>query len=143
MAGNNTDLVRNRSTDGFIKNFRPGISTSTVTPPCREGRLWFDPNGPSVVGVENWVNITGDYTATLIDQIIYADATGGAITVTLPAMADAPGKVFRIYKDDASGNTVTIDPDGSETINGSSTFVITTHRDTSTIHNNNIEWKII
>jgi len=141
MAGNN--LVRNRSTDGVVKNWRPGISTSTVTPPCREGRLWFDPSGPSVVGTKNWVNITGDYTATLIDQIIYADSTSAGIIVDLPAMADAPGKDFWIYKDDPSGNTITLDPDGSETINGSPTFVITSHRGVAHIHNNNIEWKII
>ena len=62
---------------------------------------------------------TGAYTLTLDDDVITADTSGGAFTITLPATADANGKEYIIIKTDSSSNAVTVDGDGTETINSS------------------------
>lgn len=66
-------------------------------------------------------NADSPYTAGESD-VILADATGGAITVNLLSAPDVVvGDAYRIVKIDGSGNAVTLDGDGSETINGATT----------------------
>lgn len=48
------------------------------------------------------------YTVLLTDGVIMADATGGNITVTLPAAAPAKDRTIRTVKTDAGVNTVTV-----------------------------------
>jgi hypothetical protein len=70
------------------------------------------------------VNKTGNYTITTADagKLIEADSTGGDITITLPTVASAgDGFVISIHKSVAA-NTVTLDGNGSETINGAATL---------------------
>lgn len=67
---------------------------------------------------------TANYTATLTDYYIPVDATSGNITVTLPAASGNAGLTYFIYKTDASANTVIVDGDGTETINGVSTLTL-------------------
>ncbi len=52
------------------------------------------------------------------------DATSGAITATLPAASGVQNQLFSILKIDSSTNAVTIDGNGSETINGALTLVL-------------------
>lgn len=59
----------------------------------------------------------------------------GAITITLPAKAQNVGRML-IIKDalgNASGNNITVDGDGSDTIDGSSTYVINRNGEAVTI----------
>ncbi|MER6778486.1 MULTISPECIES: hypothetical protein [unclassified Streptomyces] len=60
---------------------------------------------------------TSNYTAISFDEDILADATSGAITITLPTAVGRTRPVT-VKKIDASGNPVTIDGAGSETIDG-------------------------
>ena len=66
------------------------------------------------------VSKTANYTLTSDDGIVHADATGSSFTLTLPAAASNMNKVYIISRIDviASTNLVTIDPNGSETIDG-------------------------
>ena len=70
---------------------------------------------------------SANYTVTTGDAgaAITVDASGGARTVTLPPAATA-GEGFKLVvkKADTSSNTVTIDGDGSETIDGATTRVL-------------------
>ena len=60
------------------------------------------------------------YPATLV----LGDTTAGNITVTLPAARTVPG--FRVeIKKLVAANTLTVDGNGSETIDGSATLTIT------------------
>ena len=68
---------------------------------------------------------TGDGFNTA-DYCILADASGAGFTVTLPAVASARDQVFVIKKIDASGNAVTLDANGTETIDGATTQAINT-----------------
>lgn len=50
--------------------------------------------------------VTADVTLALIDQVIYADASAGSITVTIPG--DVAGRQVFIRKTDSSANTVSV-----------------------------------
>lgn len=64
---------------------------------------------------------TLDYDA---QSVLVCDTSSGAITVNLPAIGSNPGKSVTILCTSAS-NDVTIDPDGSETINGTTSATVT------------------
>lgn len=68
--------------------------------------------------------ITSGETLGLGDVNILCDASGGAFTVTLPPAASALRVQYYIMKIEASVNAVTVDADGTETINGALTFVL-------------------
>lgn len=55
------------------------------------------------------------------DSVLLVDASGGAVTVTLPPAAGADARPYYIKKIDSSANAVTIDGDGAETIDGAAT----------------------
>ncbi len=70
------------------------------------------------------VSKTTTYTITSSDDIVTCDASGGAFTVTLPAAASNTGLVLLIKKTDNGTNAVTVDGNGSETIDGSTTIAL-------------------
>jgi len=91
------------------------------------------------------VTKTGDYTALVTDHTIIVDASGGAVTITLPTAAasfeTSNGLILNIKSKD-SANVVTIDGAGSETIDGSTTMTLATH-ESITIQSDGTEWWII
>lgn len=86
---------------------------------------------------------TAAYTLTLSDSICVVDATGGAVTITLPTAASAINRCFYIKKIDASGNAVTVDGDGSETIDGATTASLASQYDSVQVVSDGTEWWII
>ncbi len=63
-----------------------------------------------------------NYTVLTTDRIILADATSGNVTIDLLDVATAiDGYRLIVKRIDSSGNTVTVDGDGSETIDGLTT----------------------
>ncbi|OQW48868.1 MAG: hypothetical protein A4C66_05940 [Nitrospira sp. HN-bin3] len=64
-------------------------------------------------------------TLTEWDDSVDVDTTSGNITVTLPPAASVPGKQYHIKKSVAA-NTLTVDGNGSETIDGAATLAWTT-----------------
>ncbi len=87
--------------------------------------------------------VTAAYTATLADHILFGDANGGAFSITLPAASGNDGLVYRVKKVDSSGNAVTIDGNGSETIDGSTTKVLAAQYDTVEIVCDGSNWFVI
>jgi len=79
---------------------------------------------------------TANYTATANDGTIEVDATSGAVTITLPAVSGAAGRIYVIKKTDASANAVTVDPNASETIDGATTASLASQYSTITIQAN-------
>jgi hypothetical protein len=67
---------------------------------------------------------TANYTATVSDHTILCDASSGGFTITLPAANTCSGRIYVIKKTNASSgvNSVTIDGNGAETIDGSATI---------------------
>jgi hypothetical protein len=66
------------------------------------------------------------YTALDTDTIILCDTTSNAITINLPAASGRDGKFYLIHRKAGTSNTITIDPNGAETINGSATLAVAT-----------------
>lgn len=86
------------------------------------------------------VNKTANYTATSSDHTITCDATSGNVTITLPAASTSTGRVYHIKKIDASGNSVIIDGNASETIDGATTQTTTVQWHTMSIQSNGTAW---
>jgi len=86
---------------------------------------------------------TDDYAADK-EMVILVDASTGNKTITLPAAASSPGKVFYIKKTDTTGNRVTIRGNvSSETIDDGKTYEITVPYTCITVLCNGTEWWII
>jgi hypothetical protein len=85
-------------------------------------------------------NTDSPYTASVDDEIIIADTSSGNITINLPAIAGlADSKKYTVIKSD-SANTVTVDGDSGETIDGLLTKPITAQYDTLEIVPDGTEW---
>lgn len=74
-------------------------------------------------GFTNVVNVSSDYVASA-GEFVLGDASGGSINVTLPGPKD--GAEVAVKKISDSGNSVTIQTPGSETIDASSGISLTT-----------------
>lgn len=86
---------------------------------------------------------TTPITALVTDQLILADATAGAITINLVAVASAAGKTLTVIKTDSSGNAVTLDGNASETINGSTTHALAAQYNRVRVFCNGTQWLIL
>lgn len=81
----------------------------------------------------NVTTLTANYTATYGDVYFDCDTTAGNITITLPAAADSFGKKFAFKKITSDANTVVIDGNASETIDGATTKTLSAQNDSLTI----------
>ncbi len=71
------------------------------------------------------VSATGTMTLTYPLTLILVDTGAGSVTLTLPRAQTVPG--FRVeVKKLTAANTLTLDADGSETIDGAATLAWTT-----------------
>jgi len=88
---------------------------------------------------------SADYTVVAADhrKLILVDATSDPVTITLLAVASA-GDDFEVAveKVDASGNAVTVDGDGTETINGATTRTLTNQYDVETYRCDGSVWHV-
>jgi hypothetical protein len=55
-----------------------------------------------------------DATLGVHDQVVIVDSGDEAVTITLPNVGEAAGKVFTITANDGDGNTVTIEDNADE-----------------------------
>lgn len=102
-------------------------------------------------GVTSWrhqekaLSKTADYTATQDETLILCDATGGVFTITLPPVASSTGKRYTIKKiaSDTGLNQITIDADGSETIDGATTTRVDTFGETVTLVCDGSTWSVV
>ncbi len=80
------------------------------------------------------------YTALASDHAIFADTDGGAITINLPAGVD--GTEYKIKNCGTSGNDVTVDGDGGETVDFDLTQTVSDGEAIQTIFESTEEWQI-
>lgn len=92
-----------------------GVGGLSLNTPFRGTTIW----GTAVV------TKTGAYTTTASDQVILCDATSATFTITLISAVSFPGKSYSIKRMSAANN-VTVDANGSQTIDGALTKVLTT-----------------
>ena len=91
---------------------------------------------------------TANYTLITVDYTVLVDASGGAVTITLPPAASAyssatkVGNIYNVKRIDSSGNAVTVDGNGAN-IDGSPTLSIPTQWMSFTFQSNGTAWLII
>jgi hypothetical protein len=76
-------------------------------------------------------------------SVLTVDASASTRIITLPAASTCPGRHYTIKKTDASGNGVTVDPNGTETIDGATTKTITTQWGVLQITSDGANWLIL
>jgi len=86
---------------------------------------------------------TAAYTVTTADQINLGDATSAAFTYTLPTAVGNSGLELVFKKTDSSSNAITVDGDGSETIDGEITIDLEFQNDFIKIISDGTNWQII
>lgn len=86
------------------------------------------------------VTKTANYTVTTSDRLIYADTSGGHITLALPAAASVTPNTVYSFEKTAAANVLTLDGDGSELINGSATLALTALRSRADLISNGTAW---
>lgn len=82
------------------------------------------------------------YTAA-DEPVILVDTSGGGVTITLPPAAGVSGRTYIIKKTTTDGNTVTIDGNGAETIDGAATATFTTSRGVREVYSDGTAWHIL
>ncbi len=70
------------------------------------------------------------------------DATTGNKSFFLPAVTGTRGKTYTLRKTDSSANTVTIDPDAAETVNGGATYVLYNQYESVNIISDGTAWLV-
>ncbi len=93
--------------------------------------------GPNIGTIASTTTLDGTYDTVL------CNAGGGAITINLPPASSYTKKVYTIKKIDSSGHAITIDGNGSETIDGSTTQVISFQWSLIRIQSDGTAWYII
>ena len=84
---------------------------------------------------------TANYTLTANDEAIKFNTSSGNLTAFLPTAVGIKGKWYSVIKVSAS-NTLTVEPDGSETINGSLNYAITANNSVITFQSDGSNWFI-
>lgn len=88
-------------------------------------------------------DVTESDNVNQLDGLIRADATDGNITLTLESAVGADGRIHYFKKIDSSANTVTIDGNSSEEIDGATTKVLSSQYNAVTIVSNGTGWDIV
>lgn len=87
--------------------------------------------------------VTANYAVDNDYDVFTVDTTAGNVTVSLPAAVLHSGRVINIKRMDGSANTLTVDGNGSETIDGSATLLIPTQYESFTLLCDGTGWIII
>lgn len=119
------------------------ISPTEPTTPGN-GQAWLDTSGIGSpgTGVLAVTTITASVTLTTSQTVVLCDASTGPIIVTLPVASGNSGRQYIIKKIDSSANTVTVNGDGSELIDGDLTAVITSQYESVSIVCDASNWHI-
>ena len=77
------------------------------------------------------------------DYMVRVDATAGPVTMTLPPAISVPGQVIEVKKVDPTGNIVTLAADGTDLIDGASSYDLGTQYDSYTVLSYSDGWDIL
>lgn len=90
------------------------------------------------------VTVSSNYTPTLCsDGVVLVDTSGGNVTVSLPTAVGASDCEITIKKI-ASANTMNVDPNGTEQIDGSSTTIpIVVQNEAITLVSDGSNWRVV
>jgi len=91
-----------------------------------------------------WLNKAGSaYTLGINDNFLTGDATGGSFAFTLPTAVGYAGLEYTLQRTDATSNTISIGTTSSQTINGSSTYSLSSQYAYVRVKSNGTNWLIV
>jgi hypothetical protein len=124
--------------------FRTGSPPYSAMAEGENSSIWQDAQGgsPSTIPLPVLVTTT-PYNQKSSDTYILVDATIEPIQINLLPVASFAGKTLVVKKIDASANTVTIQCDGAETIDGENTRPLLIQYQGVTILSGPSEWSVI
>jgi hypothetical protein len=102
---------------------------------------WYDKVARFTRAITTVKAVSAAYTVEPEVYWVRVDASGGAVTITLPPVG-VVGRPVGIMKSDNSANAVTIYGSGSETIEGSATQTISTQYDSFLLRDNGTSWDV-
>lgn len=85
-------------------------------------------------------SVTTSGTVASMDGTLLADATSGAVTLTLPNAAEVPGYCYRFKKTDASANAVVVQAAGAQTIDGAASTSLVSQNQSITLQSTGEGW---
>lgn len=97
----------------------------------------------AAVGAGAIATVSTNTTLDGTNAVVLVDASGGPVTITLPAAAGVTRRHYVIKKIDSSANAVTIDGDAAETIDGSATQDLAAQYESMDLVCNGTAWFII
>jgi len=88
--------------------------------------------------------VTTAYTPNKNDKTIWADASSASFTITLPGAATVEaGKTYTVKRTNAGANTVIVDGNGSETIDGIPSLRLNQRFDYLQLQSDGTNWMVI
>lgn len=134
-AGATGDLYY-RNSSGYFTRLAIGtdgqiLKTNSGSP------TWSDPNSVAIA------TKTTNYTVGSSDTVIFANATSGNVTITLPAASGLPGYKFYVKRIDGSTNTVTVQRSSTDTIDGMTSFTVDQQYTALSVVSNGSAWYIL
>jgi hypothetical protein len=138
-ADPHTQYLTQTEGDGF---YLPVGTTTTGIP---EGTNQYFTGSRARAACRLWTvrAVTTTTSASTSDDLITGDATSGAFSVNLPALASSQGMRVMVKKIDASGNAVTIDANSTEQIDGATTRVLAAQWDSVTLVAGPSMWLVV
>ena len=122
----------------------PGLEDSTGLRVQLDGTtLTRGASGLSVTNPEGLWTVTAVQTGTYgasVGEIVRADPSGGTFTINLPTAASIGGQGIWIKNVTADTTAITVDGNGSETIDGATTVSMTTARQSLYIVSDGTNW---
>ena len=124
-----------------------GTSTVFATYPADKA-VYLDANGATEITLSKapvipYATITGDTTVTDANMVVFANATSGAIDVTMYTADSNGGRTLTVKKTDSSANAVSILRAGSDTIDGATSSILYHQNEAVTLISDNSNWFII
>lgn len=123
-----------------------GVAEVTAVEPTTPatGVVWLDTaaTGTAGMGVVSVATVTNDITLTTSHTKVRCDTTANPIVVTLPATSANVGRLYKIKNIGSSGNSVTVDGNANETIDGGLTAVLVARYESITIISDGSNWDI-
>jgi len=117
-----------------------GLTINSGSPVTTSGTIALTINRDSFTPVNSVsTNTTLDDTY----EIVLVDATSGTVTIVLPTAVGITGRKYYVKKIDSSSNLVTIDGNGSETIDDALTQSIGTRYNVFMVVSNGTNWSIL
>lgn len=132
-----TITIKYPGISGSYSLFMPDSQGTGVLANDGSGNLsWAAVSGSTVI------TVTTTFTAATAN-VILADGTGGAFTVTLPSATSSTNIEYTIKKIDSSANVITIKGNSSDNIDGSNTQLLNSQYQSLTVVCDGTQWFVI